>query len=350
MRQTTRAGQRARVIIAVAMAALLPLAVFGLQLSERAGADEANRARFPVPTYPAEFLKLCSSPDASAQAQCDGYFEAVVQRLHALSACRSTSAEAQAFCAGSREARKTLRAILDACKDCPPAVLRERIAKLKTCKPSATVGQLYCDGYNAELLLMVDDFQDPLTVSPRSFGRQLAEGSFGMAMFGSKYNAFAPCVSHATKVEDVRALALDFIRKYPGPPEGADERLDTLETVWRAIYIRLCPGPMILAKAAEPTSPPLEFCTHVSFYDGDYRTQNWCDKPVAFTISTVNGVAEAVLAPGQFFAAGLKPKQEKGMLFTTCPAGFATSMPLGSGMKPEHREPIRRGEYECVRK
>lgn len=195
---------------------------------------------------------------------------------------------------------------------------------------------------------MADDFQDPLTMSPRSFGRQLAESSFGMAMFASKYNAFAPCVSHATTAEEVRALSLDFIKKYPGPPEGADERLDTLETVWRAIYIRLCPGPMILAKAAEPTSPPLEFCTHVSFYDGDYRTQNWCDKPVAFAIDTANGIAEAVLAPGQWFAAGLKPQQTKGMLFTTCPAGFASSMPLGPDMKPEHREPLRRGQYECV--
>lgn len=353
MRQNAQPGRGRRIsVLVLPAAALLSIVLVGLLYPDIASGNASERARFPVPTYPAAFLNLCTSIEVSAGEQCDGYLEGVLQRLHTLSACRSTLPEARAFCSGSRDAKNALSELLQACDECQghPDVMRERLKRLQPCTQNAAQDSNYCDGYNMELGLLSDEYDDPLTGSPRMFGRKLAEDDFGMAMFASKYNAFLPCVGRHTTTASIRALVLDFIKVFPGPPESADDRLNTLETVWRAIYIRLCPGPQIMAKAAERRSPSLEFCTHLSFHDGDYRTQNWCDKPVTFTIYTANGVTGALLMPGQHFNAGLKTAQERGVLYTTCPAGFVSSVSLEPGIAAGQRNMISRGEYECLRR
>lgn len=340
------------VLVAVSVSLMPP--VPGMAVEDT---SSANTTRIHAP-WPEDLLRTCTSVDPAASAYCDGYLGSAMNFWKVVTACQSGASADRSYCAGAKAATAQMRKVSEDCGDCDrskPQYLAEMKKAAGTCVPDASRDRNYCDGYNGiverELAMVMGLWKSGSPAEPTMMGRMDAESDLGMAMFGSEVMAsFQPCVSLATRVNEVRGIVVDFISKHPGPPPDTEGngRLISFETVARALYIGLCPGPGLLVPPTGRESPHWEVCTHIAFYRGDYHTENVCSADVAFAFSSTSATGERTLKPGEAFQAGLKPGQEKGFLFTTCPVGFTSSIPIvGEGSRYHE---LRYGQYKCVRR
>ncbi len=118
------------------------------------------------------------------------------------------------------------------------------------------------------------------------------------------------------------------------------------EWTGRALTYSHCPG------SGDKVCPHMEMCTNWRYYHGELGTQNACGTAVVvrflFVSNAKKNVIDRELKPGEVLRSGLsKEKVASGWyIFTTCPAGYFSSVPL----EDEYREAIRDSQYDCVKK
>lgn len=89
-----------------------------------------------------------------------------------------------------------------------------------------------------------------------------------------------------------------------------------------------------------------EQCTIWEYMDGRLGTKNTCDEAVFVQFMVKDrAVIERVLSPGEIFDTGLTRSETSYWMFTTCPVGYVSSVPL----KEENNTLIRASAYSCAR-
>lgn len=309
-------------------------------------------------------VDLCSTSDPHKRAYCEGYVDGAMQLWKRSTACQSALGSDQSFCRGVAAAESRVQEVLEACQDCNPAEFRpdlddpaergrsfiehmqdfvaEARETLEKCSPHAPFDEHYCNGFDAQvensLASLAVMYQGDEAAEPGLHGRGQAQNDLVMHLWASKeIYRFQPCVRPATTPGDARNSLLEFVRERP------DQLGDTTATIVfaKALYYRVCPGPKTGAQ------PHMEHCTTWDYDDGQFGTRNTCGAPVYVQfLAPGQRSIERRLDPDESLQSGLNRAQIDGLswMFTTCPAGYMSSLPLG----PQNRTQIAASHYDCI--
>jgi hypothetical protein len=337
------------------------------------GMSSSLHAQLKAPRSASDLVSLCTSTNPDQLAYCEGYITGAAHRWKVSAACRSPVPGDKSFCAGSKAAYDKTHETLENCKYCggdrsqPDFVERMRRFRdelkvaLGVCSPSSEWERRkeYCAGYNDEAATTIASFAAALLEDERRSARDQGLGDADAAARGimasefyyiapitkasEYYIAFVPCLERSVLPDEMRKTLIEFVHDYP-------EQLrigDPIFLLEEAMFYGVCPGPQSGFK------PQMELCTTWNYDGGQYGTKNTCDKPVVIKfVATGRDAIEREVSPGGDFRTGLSMSDitgGAGFLYTVCPAGYKSSVPIESG-NGEERDAISKGLYSCVRK
>jgi hypothetical protein len=267
-----------------------------------------------------------------------------------------------AFCRGALAAKEIHQAIWEDCADCNfsqfqpelsdetarqrrysekmRAFADEMRTALGVCSLDGQHDQAYCNGYNTEVRLALADsnlrFWVKTTVNPYEVG--LGDGAADLFVHlwsETQVHHFRPCIPPDTDIEELTDVFLKYVEEDPD-----ERRIDTATMLLlRAMYFGFCPGP------DEKIKPHLEQCTAWRQIRGQFGTKNECQQAVVvnFRLADQAPILRE-LEPNEVLTTGRTEEQIRQWWFTTCPAGYESSLPLVPGNLGE----IGASRYNCV--
>jgi hypothetical protein len=323
---------------------------------------------YPVDTErsASELVSFCSSVDADELAYCEGYIDGATLIWKLSTACTSIEAGDQSFCAGGESARDEISKAFKACKDCDIATFRPELgddpkrvelfmermnrfrnelkAAMGTCTPDEHRDVHFCSGYNAMTEREIAELSiwntNDVSVGARDLGLEQASMDLIVHFFASEeIHEFQPCLQKSIGPQQTRNILLEFVHDHP------EQQRETTAIIIleKALFYGLCPGP------AQQIKPHMEQCTRWEYDSGEFGTENTCDKSVAIQFMVEGQQAiERQIKPGKAFSTGLSRSDiSRGWwMFTTCPAGYVSSVPF----LPENKSAIAASRYSCERK